>query len=1135
MAIRCVRGTQDVLAAEVSSWQFLESVALDLAHNHGYKEIRTPIFEPSELFLQGLGATAGLVERELWTFHDKHGRKLALRADMTAPVMRAYHEHELYKQAEGPLKLFYMGPVFLYGRGREVESRQVHQFGLEALGSGDAALDTEVLAMMNDFCVALGLPEVQIQLNSLGCKKCRAQYQQVLRDYFAGRQDELCQACKRRHSSHPLWTMGCDDPQCVSLAQVAPSIFGFLCTECREHFEAVKTYLRELKIDYVLNPRVVRDVEYYNRTIFKVTCAGHEVAFGGRYDELSQLLGYSSTCAVGCSLDVEPLLEVMADNGIGSVAFPEPAVLLAGEGREAVALLLPILYALRRNGILAELAYPSNGQSVADIGQHSRAKYVLLLKAEDVRSRMVEIHELEHRDSWEMRLDEAVAHLGRDLGIGRLAEELRPVAVRRPSVSHCQPVRSRSRVMYGSDVPRVSKTVRRRYEEPDRSEDRRRRRRRHLGTGLAGAERSVLSSAAAAPAPARASKRVAESSKRVAEVARELPVSPRERRLVSASVKVTATGRRCRRRHRESEDSLEIQAVCSSLTAGTTYLEPIIGSKTCQPEERANNQQPSEDSLNQIQRVEGLASDLAADINDGLAEGINTDVDPRFDSELDELSEFSADASYDQAIDGESTGDDSISSGELFTDDNAVAVGDEPIEPPVAGGQVSEDEYGFDEDPEPEIDIEDGRDVYVRASLAERTGIARSLPGRRISGRSENAYYRDAYDRSMHSDRRSRSWRNAGRGTERREEASAAGPGSSRQKAGQGREGERRYLGRTGGGREAVNRSGSGRYGRANGPGRRLSANDESAWSANNDDVELVTSPRELPVRQDYGRPGINDNRERAAAYDEHVEEPYLGNYAADDYRSSESPRRRGRRNGSSDRFTNGRASEQSRHDLVSSTDEVTDTARVGKRRCRRRSAPAEQVSGLENTSQAVEHSAQATEQPAQAAAKQPAALTSRHSRGQKSNRGQVSTEPSAASEPVAAEITTNVSAELPVSQGLSPKAAEEHKEAKNSRSSRGGADSKKSRTTAKRLRRKAEPASVVASGADGEPAMGAIRGSAETDAAQHERSDLASAKAVDAEPTSAELTHSREAAQSSAAPAKRTRRRRTAAAKPKS
>ncbi len=558
MSIRCARGTKDVLPAEIPTWHFLEDVARDLAEDYGYREIRTPMFESPDLFLKGMGATAGLVERELWTFHDKHGRKLALRPDLTAPTVRACHDHGLLQPEVGPTRLYYLGSVFMHGREREVESRQLHQFGLEALGSKDPALDAEVLVMVSDLCSALGLPDVQIQLNSLGCKKCRPAYHQVLKDYFNGRQEELCRTCKRRYRTHPLWTLGCQAESCLELSRVAPSIFGTLCPDCRNHFSALKTYLKELKIEYRLNPLVVRDLEYYDRTIFQVTCAGRPVAFGGRYDELSSALGGPATPAVGCSVDVEPLLEAMHEAGLDAPAPEPPRVCLAGDGEEAVSLLLPIVYALRRSGVRADLVYPMKAEETAlQAAERVTAPLLVLLEEEDVRRRLVTLVESDRGRRQQVRLEEAVSRIGRELGLEGLKDELRPVEVRRVSLGRRRrPVRSRA--LYGSDIPRLSRSTSTRSEAEEEGERGRRRRRRRSARGEeAESGRPAVSAGSSEEAPKRSRKR--RRSRTGAEAGTAAPEATRPSAGGGEAVPREAADRtrRSRRRRKESEDSLE--------------------------------------------------------------------------------------------------------------------------------------------------------------------------------------------------------------------------------------------------------------------------------------------------------------------------------------------------------------------------------------------------------------------------------------------------------------------------------------------------------------------------------------------------------------------------------------------------
>ncbi|MCR5661541.1 MAG: histidine--tRNA ligase [bacterium] len=469
MAIRCARGTRDIMSAEIPYWHHFENAVFNLASIHGFKEIRTPIFESPDLYTKGLGSNAERVERELWTLKDKNGKKLALRADMTASTVRAFHEHGLADSID-PHKFYYLGPVFLQGKGRDGDSRQVSQFGLEALGSEDPAIDTEIIAVVYELCMNLGLKDIVVQLNTLGCPKCREEYQQVLRDYFTGRQDEMCSNCKRRYREHPLWTLACTDPACSKLVNVAPTIYGFLCSECRDHFETIKLYLKELNINYKINPMLVRDMEYYGRTIFEIDYDGMALALGGRYDALSELIGGRATPAVGCSMDVEQMITRLYDLGMRVDPYDDvPIVCLAGGGRDSVLLLLPVLYALRRAGVAASLAYRNGDDTLLDASLRSKARYIICLEECDAHQRIVSWHDAEHGSSKEMRLEDAVSRLGRTLGVEHLASELRPAESHRVHVNR-RGSKSRGRVICGCDVPKLSKSMSQLVEEKPAAE-----------------------------------------------------------------------------------------------------------------------------------------------------------------------------------------------------------------------------------------------------------------------------------------------------------------------------------------------------------------------------------------------------------------------------------------------------------------------------------------------------------------------------------------------------------------------------------------------------------------------------------------------------------------------------------------
>ena len=429
----------DILASEVSPWHFMENVAIELAELYGYQEARTPLFEEADLFAQGMGSSSGFVENDLWMVNDKRGHRLAVRGNMLLPVTRALSERSIAVSKNGePQKFYYLGSVFAHSKGRDQVVREGHRFGVEAIGSTLPSLDVEVIMLAYDFFNSLGLSDLKLQLNSLGCKKCRPEYQQALYDYFSRRSSELCPRCRRRHRTHPLWTMGCEAPQCRALAQVAPSIFGYLCPECRDNFEAVRNYLSELKVPYRLTPLLVPDVECCNRTIYRITSGDKLLSFGGRCDELSRMLGGSDFSAVGGSVDLDETLAAIREANLVPELKREVDVCLGGSNQEAVALLLPVLYALRRAGIYAELAYPTSPESNAfETASRSDAKFVIYLDGGSLRQRIVRFREYSaFRDT---RLDDAVRRIGHYFNIENLASELRPVEVRKFAISRRQP------------------------------------------------------------------------------------------------------------------------------------------------------------------------------------------------------------------------------------------------------------------------------------------------------------------------------------------------------------------------------------------------------------------------------------------------------------------------------------------------------------------------------------------------------------------------------------------------------------------------------------------------------------------------------------------------------------------------
>lgn len=305
------RGTKDILPDASEQWRYVETKARSVCDLYGYKEIRTPIFEHTELFLRGIGETTDIVEKEMYSFSDRGKRNITLRPENTAAVVRAYLEHKLY--ADTPLnKLFYIGPMFRYDRPQAGRYRQFHQFGVEAIGTSNAAVDAEIIILAVQFLKALGLTELKLNINSVGCPKCRPVYREKLQAFLHDKLDELCHDCQSRYDRNPMRVLDCKNEKCTELSQGAPKMADCLCDECNTHFNQLKNLLKTTNIEFVLNPRLVRGLDYYTKTAFEIQYsqlgAQSAVCGGGRYDGLIEECGGSATSAIGFAIGLERVL-----------------------------------------------------------------------------------------------------------------------------------------------------------------------------------------------------------------------------------------------------------------------------------------------------------------------------------------------------------------------------------------------------------------------------------------------------------------------------------------------------------------------------------------------------------------------------------------------------------------------------------------------------------------------------------------------------------------------------------------------------------------------------------------------------------------------------------------------------------
>jgi histidyl-tRNA synthetase len=326
------RGTFDILPEEHTYWEYVEKKAAFLCRLYGYQPLTTPMFEDAQVFTKTVAGGTDIVDKEMYIFEDKGGQELALRAEGTAPVCRAYIEHGLFNLPQ-PVKLYYIGPAFRYERPQSGRYRQHHQFGFEALGEADPALDAEVIDMAQHFFHSLGLSQLTVRLNSIGCKLCRPGYLEGLKQHYSGHADRLCPDCKIRAVKNPLRLLDCKQLSCQEIAETAPQITDYLCPECQIHFQSVQRYLGVIGIPFELNPRLVRGLDYYTRTVFEIEPRDNggqsTLGGGGRYDNLIEELGGKPTPGVGFACGLERIILNLKKQKTDMPALPKPDVFVA--------------------------------------------------------------------------------------------------------------------------------------------------------------------------------------------------------------------------------------------------------------------------------------------------------------------------------------------------------------------------------------------------------------------------------------------------------------------------------------------------------------------------------------------------------------------------------------------------------------------------------------------------------------------------------------------------------------------------------------------------------------------------------------------------------------------------------------
>lgn len=409
------RGTKDIMPEDVKSWRYLEETMRKICAQYDYKEIRTPVFEHTELFLRGIGETTDVVEKEMYTFNDRGNRSITLRPENTASAVRAYIEHKLYAEP-APTKLFYIGPMFRYDRPQAGRYRQFHQFGVEALGIQGPNIDAEIILLAVQILQSLGLKDLKLKINSVGCPKCRPLHREKLQAFFKPHFDELCKDCQSRFDRNPLRLLDCKNPHCQELGQGAPSLEECLCDDCREHFEGLKKLLTAAGIEYEVDHNLVRGLDYYTKTAFEIQYkplgAQSAVCGGGRYDGLIEEVGGPATPGIGFAMGMERVLLALESQNLLPQEQESIDVFAVCPQQEIFPDVFKAVINLRRAGFKAEFDFQGRSMK-AQMKQANKtnAKYVLIFGEDEFARGQVVLRNMSNSEQTEIAITDIITKL----------------------------------------------------------------------------------------------------------------------------------------------------------------------------------------------------------------------------------------------------------------------------------------------------------------------------------------------------------------------------------------------------------------------------------------------------------------------------------------------------------------------------------------------------------------------------------------------------------------------------------------------------------------------------------------------------------------------------------------------------
>ena len=415
MLTNAPRGTKDILPDTVGEWNYIEGKIREICGRYGFEEIRTPLFEHTELFHRGIGEGTDVVDKEMYTFEDRGGRSITLRPENTASVVRAYLQNKLYGDSS-LVKLFYIGSMFRYDRPQAGRMREFHQFGVESLGEENPMADAEIIMLAVDFLQSLGLKDLKLSLNSVGCPKCRPVYRQKLLDFFADKRDQLCDDCNERLEKNPLRVLDCKEDGEKMMQMGVPLITDNLCDDCKEHFHKVQEYLTAIGIPFTLDPRLVRGLDYYTNTAFEIMYAPlgaqSTVCGGGRYDGLIEEVGGPSTPGIGFAIGMERLLLTLKEQGLLPPVEKKQPVFIVALGDAAKTRAFELQQQLREKGLYAEidlLGRSMKGQMKS--ANKLNADYTVIIGENELAAGEAQVRNMASKEQVSVPLDGIVAYM----------------------------------------------------------------------------------------------------------------------------------------------------------------------------------------------------------------------------------------------------------------------------------------------------------------------------------------------------------------------------------------------------------------------------------------------------------------------------------------------------------------------------------------------------------------------------------------------------------------------------------------------------------------------------------------------------------------------------------------------------